>query len=258
MNNFEILNTGINLLKNGGLLLLASETIESIQRHYAYKYHITYNLKYSQLVEGYNAVADPYEPIFIDPNNVSKCGLSYHGKNERSLNRHTDTGKIIGGSWDLENSCQDIRSAPKYKAVIDKYENGLSWEETGIYDNLVNYIKRHGSIDGCYNRGDLERRYQKIDELYNSIKNKGYKQQSNLSPNKGKEVNINEVCVSIGRDGNFIFGGGGGWHRLAIANVLGIEKIPVHIIIRHKYWQDKREEVSREKRQYDHPDMNNF
>lgn len=48
--------------------------------------------------------------------------------------------------------------------------------------------------------------------------------------------------VNIGRNGEFLFTGGA-WHRLTIAQILGIDEIPCWVLCRHADWQKKREVI---------------
>ena len=47
---------------------------------------------------------------------------------------------------------------------------------------------------------------------------------------------LNEIGVDIGRDGELLWHMGG-QHRLAIAKVLKVEKVPVQIYRRHTQWE---------------------
>jgi hypothetical protein len=72
-----------------------------------------------------------------------------------------------------------------------------------------------------------------------------------------------EVTIDIGRDGEFIFDDGR--HRFVIAKLLGLDEIPVRVLVRHKKWQQIRgyilsqssiDEVDDEYHKYlDHPDI---
>ncbi|MDG5821325.1 hypothetical protein [Natronococcus sp. A-GB7] len=244
-----------NLLATHDPSYIIKAVNKSLQRHYLYRHHIRYNLLYNKFVKGFDEIPDPYTPIMVDPANVRLCGLSYHSNGILSVSKYTDTGKIVGGDWDLEKNCPHIKTSPKYRAVLERYKEDKSWEETGIYDELADYIEEYGSIDGCYTERDLKERYRHIDELYKSIKQNGYYSQRELTNNDPRRAALDEVCLNVGRNGQFVFGGGG-WHRLAIANVLNIDKIPVHVIIRHSGWQKKREEALEGNLSIEHPDLN--
>ena len=63
--------------------------------------------------------------------------------------------------------------------------------------------------------------------------------------------------VNIGPQGEFIKNGEGR-HRLLICIILGIKKFPVHVVVRHTKWQNKRDAI-RERRMphnlLNHPDI---
>lgn len=61
-----------------------------------------------------------------------------------------------------------------------------------------------------------------------------------------------EVTVNVGRDGEFILNEGR--HRFSVANALGLSSIPVRVLIRHKEWQQMREEIV-SKENHSHPDL---
>ncbi len=50
-----------------------------------------------------------------------------------------------------------------------------------------------------------------------------------------------EPMVVIDRDGEIIWRDG--FHRFAIANIAGVERIPVQVVCRHKQWQELREKI---------------
>lgn len=149
----------------------------------------------------------------------------------------------------------------KYQAVEQHFCEGVSWEDTGIIDHLLERMseEERTSIDGCRNREELKARYDRIDELYDDLKERGYQEE--------KHSSTNYVAVHITRDGEFVFAGSG-CHRLAISKILDLNEIPVWIRARHKEWQNVRDEAhiasSEEdikeplKKFLDHPDIKNL
>lgn len=67
------------------------------------------------------------------------------------------------------------------------------------------------------------------------------------------------IKVCIGEDGEIIRAGG--FHRITISRILNIESIPAKVTIRHKQWQELRDEIHNnglpEGREdlRDHPDL---
>ncbi|MFP9190687.1 hypothetical protein ACLI4Q_03340 [Natrialbaceae archaeon A-CW1-1] len=51
-----------------------------------------------------------------------------------------------------------------------------------------------------------------------------------------------EIRVNVGRDGRCILHSG--HERLALASLLGLESVPVHVYVRHEQWQRRRDRVA--------------
>jgi len=83
--------------------------------------------------------------------------------------------------------------------------------------------------------------------LYENIKKIGYKSQREIvkenieDPYQKFQIIGDEIIVNIGRNGDLLFDNGR--HRLSIAKILNIEKIPVRILVRHEKWQKFRDEL---------------
>ena len=81
---------------------------------------------------------------------------------------------------------------------------------------------------------ELVNRYNdKVDKLYDSIKKEGI-----ILPSKDRPE-IDFIYVHIGRGGEMIWTAGGN-HRLFIAKLLDVDRIPVRVWWRHKKWQEIR------------------
>jgi len=204
------------------------------------------------------AVADPYKVVWVSPCDITRYSLAFE--------KWESVCRIEGGDWDLE--ADPLEELPKYRAVHQRYVNGLSWKETGIYDHMLKRIEKEGVVDECTTKPELEQRYAEIDELYESIRSGGYDSTYDLAPPRWWRFrDLDYIAVHIGRDGELIFGGSG-CHRLAITHILGIERIPVWIRARHEQWQQIRDRMSRAisvdnrgeelARHSSHPDLRNI
>lgn len=185
--------------------------------------------------------ADPYKRILVDPSSI-----------EHTSGASRRRGWVVDGEWD-ENVDQFMqRTRPK--AIKQHFDAGLDWNETILGDN--------------YDETELERRADAIDRLYQHIRNEGYKSQRQLlkeSPkvawnglNDAMHPLANEIGVDIGRDGELLWNMCG-QHRLAMANVLGVDHVCVQIFRRHKKWQAIRHRArggdSIPEELHDHPDL---
>jgi len=107
----------------------------------------------------------------------------------------------------------------------------VSWEESGIVDLMLDEIEKRGQFDGCRNRADVDARYEKLDVLFNELKQGArFKTMGELNPNSFREYGGS--VIHIGRDGRLVFSGAG-CYRLAIAQVLKLPLIPVQIGVCH-------------------------
>lgn len=201
-------------------------------------------MKKNRYIKGYSAVADPLKLLSIDPvivtHSTEQLFYFFH---------HEKWGIILDGSWDQET--YPVEESPKVESLIDRFERGLSWEETTLYDEYTSDGMSHEDVISHLRRfdelfADLERRYKTSFELPSA-------------------EFMEEVCVCIGRDGEIIHSRSGR-HRLMMAKILELNEIPVRVMARHKQWQHVREtcltqmetegRLTGEMRQFaDHPDL---
>ena len=201
----------------------------------------------------YKAIANPLKIVSVDPAAIKHFG--------RIGSTWESVAKVTDGEWDQEVSelnfrwgrkrlewvSRDLQSLPKPQAIRKRFVDQQAWEETGIYEFYEHMIARHGRFDGCTHREDIKDRLSSIDRLYQSMKQDGYdpSHHKTLAPKWWKKSHLSAMDfprVNIGRNGEFLFTGGA-WHRLTIAQILGIDEIPCWVLCRHADWQKKREAI---------------
>ena len=94
-------------------------------------------------------------------------------------------------------------------------------------------------------------RCQYVDELFKQIRVEGYRPNfesehevpyaGSTKDNRDEYKHRLEPLVAIGRDGQVYLKDG--YHRLAFAHIIGIDRIPVHVLVRHGRWQQVRDEI---------------
>jgi len=159
--------------------------------------------------------------------------------------------RVLDGDWDREN-ISEIEERTRYQSMEQHFKEGLNWEETMLYQERLNELQETGSTQygGTVNsKEELDQIiFENLGSLYREIKKNGYKTQREIK-SKEKIVNakirpdhytndLNEIMVDIGRNGELLFQENR--HRFYIAKLLGLEKIPVRVLLRHKKWQEKR------------------
>jgi len=202
-----------------------------------------------------DAAAHPYSILDVDPAQI-RFWAPNHNKfhlPERGfeLAKHEEfdvslwdyAGETIAGAWDKRENVHLLEETPKYQGLSEHFVEGVPWEQTTLFEILLELIDEYGTHDGCQNRDELERRYQTIETLYRNLKREGYRSQRELHAGSGvSKTIVDEIGVGIGRKGEIRFIGSG-WHRLCLAKIIGLESVKVRVVCRHSRWQDRRAEI---------------
>lgn len=202
----------------------------------------------------------PSEILWVDPDSITRS-ITWNELGERGdLQRppHFDkskykiAGTVIGGEWDLlERRFQD---SVVHRSFVERFERGRPWKETDLYIDVTRGLSDGERWWRCSTRECFERRCEELDELYDAIEHEGYKTQRELlsrpdttlerrgARNRGPyQILKSEIAVNVGRNGELIFQDGR--NRLSIAKILGLEELPVVILVRHEEWQRLRDGI---------------
>lgn len=222
-----------------------------------------YKSKYiTWLVTGryHPAPIDPSELLSVDPSSIRV----YQRNTKRIQEYGFSISEVRRGDWDEQVS--DFREFDYYRSFVAHFDHNVPWRQTAWVQRVFNEIKSGIDIRNCSTEEEFLEHCSKIDELYDRIRNEGYKTQRELLRKTPEDEfnrrwayycpNLHEITVNIGRDGEFIFQDG--WRRFAIANLLDIPTIPVRVNVRHSLWQARRDAVvKRDDPETDlrHPDL---
>lgn len=224
-----------------------------------------YNLKYS------TGTAPMVKTIRINPNDVNYLVVPRFQKSLHNRGYH-----IRGGNWDVRthnveidfngnfiNSISEQGLVPfenftLFQSMRNRFVNGYDWEETKYYQWEKKMLQK-----GVRNnsKASIMSRCERIDELYESIEQNGYQTQEKLNESRSNHTR-HEVMIDIGRRGQLFLDDGR--HRLCIAKILGLDSIPVKILVRHECWQQTRVSITDmysediEPSLRDHPDLNDI
>lgn len=212
-----------------------------------------YHWLYSHRFDEYNPPVFPCKHLWIDPEKiVYKTNRNYKG----GIGRRRKFIGVSAGDWDAQTD--KLASDPKLDGLHERFIQNKEWEETKLYTHCSNMIDKHGQHwHGCTDREDILNRCQKLDYIYKNIKQNGYKTQLELRHSNGVtdyvDALVNEILVDIGRNGEILYVTGK--HRLTIAKILGLDRIPVICDHRHEKWMEKREELFENNKSIAHPDI---
>ncbi|WP_293030989.1 hypothetical protein [Natronococcus sp.] len=183
---------------------------------------------------------------------------------------------VVGGRWDRFRT--EWAETRIHRSLEARFQEGEPWEVTAKYRYAAYKIEnglgdwRSSTIE------ELERRCADIDALYESMAEEGYVPQDELLEREDDDMETggaamkpilgtefpHEMRVGIGRNGEIIRFSAGK-HRLSIAKLLGLESVPVIVVVRHERWAtirerfaaaDSLEELPEEHREFAaHPDL---
>ncbi|MEA1932050.1 MAG: hypothetical protein U9O06_10955 [Euryarchaeota archaeon] len=208
----------------------------------------------------HEAPTDPYRLYRIDPAAITES-ISWQ---ELSIDRGESipepfrlpnyhfAGSVLDGDWDADR--RPFSESVVYRSFQAHFEAGVPWPETDLYAQCLDTIDAGGAPWGCTTPADVDRRCTEIDRLYETIESDGYRTQSALlesgidepfdhaRPNTYTRTVDGEIALTVGRDGELLFYDGR--NRLAIAKLLGLDAVPVVILVRHSQWQAVRDRVA--------------
>ncbi len=138
-------------------------------------------------------------------------------------------GAVVTGDWDVT----DVRFSELdvFVAFRAHFLDGTPWQQTQFFQNTVSRIESGLFLWGCANSEAFQGRLAVLDRLYQQIREQGYRPQSENIRGFLGTARIDEVSVNLSRDGDLLFNNGA--HRLAIAKLLGIPRIPVRVTVCH-------------------------
>lgn len=138
------------------------------------------------------------------------------------ISPHDDLRGEADGDWDIERRFL-LAEAVKHRAIVQRYRDGKRWEETDLFADA--YRRRFESGETV--RGEptmealLDQYYSRVDGMFKDLKCRGFREKCALPK------------LLIGRDGE-VFIGNQGNHRLAMAQVLGLDKFAGEVLCRHR------------------------
>ena len=135
---------------------------------------------------------------------------------------------VVDGDWDVQT--EPLDASWKVAACLARFRDRVEWQDTGVYDRMTEVIAKRGAFDSCATLDDIKARYQRIDALYQNIREHGFR--DDTQHQWGTARLPEGVFVHIDRHGDAIFGAIGN-HRMGIARALGLPRIPAQLGVIH-------------------------
>lgn len=214
--------------------------------HSKFAIYAHWNLRSVSLEAGIN----PYRIYWVPTADIKVMA-------DASFDFITATAQVTGGSWDRNPT--RVEDGAYYKRFKTVFCDGTPWAQTDYYQRQVQKIregrsKRYATVE------EFETKLEQYEHMFAEFQNGNYKLQAELAEDSGDNMigdggrtlfpsltdhtlMRHEIAVNIGRDGTFLRNDGR--HRLALAHLAGLDKVPVRIVVRHKKWQQLRDEIAR-------------
>jgi hypothetical protein len=143
--------------------------------------------------------------------------------------RKRQLGVVFSGFWDLGK--YSVKKNIFYIDFKNYLLHGTPWENSLHYKLYFEYqnFKANKNLDWSHYKA---KKIDKYIDIYNEIIKSGYKSQAEF-----QRPSSNEIQVGITRNGQIRFIDGR--HRLAIAQILKLDEIPVIINLVHKKYYNK-------------------
>lgn len=135
-------------------------------------------------------------------------------------------GRRHPGAWDLDPIVVD--DLPLARALHRRFVDAASWEDTGLVEaGGALAAARLGTRYLQMDAAALRERCDTLDALHAALQRTGW-----LPHHRIGAPFEREMSVAVGRDGRLLRNRGG-LHRLIIARILGLEEVPLRVVVEH-------------------------
>ncbi|MCC5931460.1 MAG: hypothetical protein JJU28_19590 [Cyclobacteriaceae bacterium] len=137
-------------------------------------------------------------------------------------------GLVLPKDWDLKSL--KFNDLNEYVSLYQFLVQDIKWEDTIFAQRTIKWLEMGNQSRAFDNVNDyLKKQPKRIKNLVRSIEKKGVLR---VSSSVYDVKVLDEIRVNIGRDGEY-FHNNYGYHRLSIAKILDIDKIPVLVNTRY-------------------------
>jgi len=158
------------------------------------------------------------ETLWVDPREIHTVIGKEEVQNATGLHRSKVSGFIV--DWDEVEEPKPLYDEFRIQYCYRHWKENESWEDIGVID-FMSKTKKYGP----WPVEKIQNRFRMLDKAYEETKKLGrLKRRKEVNPKNFREQD--GIYVHIAKNGKPVFGGNG-FHRLAIAKVLGLEEIPV-------------------------------
>lgn len=233
----------MHLLRNEGVMTAAKETARYSQRsieNAVASFPGHYRFRRVLLSRQYDS--EEITPQWVSPSEISYLTGGYEtldrghldyapyfkpehaGSKLMSYKQEVPYRASVPGDWDQHR--EPFSRLLIYRGIRQRFVEEIPWPETVYYERLAARFCNQGLETKRANTLAMER-CEHIESVYQSIKSDGYQSQRELNGHP-----LHEITVNIARDGTLLYNSEGR-HRLSIAKILDVEKVPVLVLAEH-------------------------
>ena len=209
----------VHHFKNGTSILVVKNLLSTLVRTFGRYKHIVKRDIGNRIL--YGAEAPKFcERIWVNANQVNWYITNPEIIRVTGEHRNLASGKVV--DWSDLKEIKPLRNESKIDYCYRHWKDGYSWHELGYYEYMSRaYRHRNDTLQTIIDR------FAMLDQAYEESRVSGtLKTRSELDPSSFREEN--GVLIHIGKDGEPYFGGNG-FHRMAIATVLKLNRFPACI-----------------------------
>lgn len=201
---------------------------------------------------------DPFRLFLVDPDQITRfTGRPFPPWDTR----WQDFGSVTGGDWDLRRLppirpsfhgvdpslylAERFSETRLHRGLTEHFVDGVPWQDLDFVNELVDRVR---STDrevwqNCTTVAEIRRYCHKLDRLYRDMRDRGCLSIRELNARDNRRMTFrrvmeNEILIDVSRTGEPVFVTGR--HRLSLAKILGLDRVPVAVVVRHPEWVAQR------------------
>jgi len=125
----------------------------------------------------------------------------------------------------------------RFRVLHEGFVEKKPWNETKYYQKTVDYVNAGNSRWGCKTEAQVRNRfYNELPKLFESIERRGLLTQAELAASDARRTaprgRDQDIKVALNENGDLLFLDGA--HRLGIAKILKLQRIPVRVMFVHQ------------------------
>lgn len=135
-------------------------------------------------------------------------------------------GRVLGGDWDV--TALPLTTLVLWRGLEQRIVDGRAWADTDLAAGR--FVAEAPNVGGRLVTDDprtLAERWGRLDALIDSLRRDGWVPHHDVGA-----TFVREMSVGVSRDGSLVRNAGG-LHRVIIARLIGLERIPFRILVEH-------------------------